>query len=162
MMFQFIVQPSVDQTASVSPSNFAWVFWLVLAIIVILFAAIGIRKLMSLLRQPDLHGLDRKKIAEMWMEIEKTSDQGVMGAKLALIEADKLLDNVLKSMFMPGETLAERLKVAAYKYPKVRQVWNGHRLRNQLVHDSSFQVSPRQVKSALRDYEAALKTLNVL
>ncbi|MSR84996.1 hypothetical protein EXS71_00950 [Candidatus Uhrbacteria bacterium] len=162
MIFQFIIQPGIDQTAVASSSNFVLVFWLVLAIVIMIVAAIGIKKLMSLLHQPELHGLDRKKIGAMWIDIEKTSDQGVMGAKLALIEADKLLDNVFKSMFLPGETFAERLKVATYKYPKVRQVWSGHRLRNQLVHDSSFEVSPRQVKIALREYEAALKTLNVL
>jgi hypothetical protein len=65
-------------------------------------------------------------------------------------------------MMLPGETLGERLKSAAYKYPNIRQVWGAHRLRNQLVHDSAFELSLRQAKGALRDYQAALKTLNVM
>jgi len=85
-----------------------------------------------------------------------------MGAKLALLEADNLLDSGLKSIMMPGETLGERLKVAGYKYPNLKNVWWAHKLRNQLAHESSFQISQRQARQALDEFERALKTLNIL
>ncbi len=114
------------------------------------------------LRRPDMHGMTREHVTKMWKEIADTSDNGLMGAKLAVIEADKLLDNVFKSLMMPGETMGERLKSAGYKYPRIGQVWSAHRLRNQLVHDTTFEISVRQAKEALRDFREALRTLNVM
>jgi len=112
--------------------------------------------------RPELMGLTREQIAVRWADIRKTSQQGLMGAKLALMEADTLLDSGLKSLAMPGETLGERLKVAGYKYPQLHKVWWAHKLRNQLAHEASFQISPRQAQQALDEFERALKTLNVL
>ncbi len=135
---------------------------LVLIFVVVTFLGLALHRLFRKLREPELHGFTRARIASTWAEIIKTQAQGIMGAKIAVIEADKLLDGVLKSMFMPGETLGERLKSAAYKYPNIRQVWGAHRLRNQLVHDASFEISMSQARQAIRDYEAAFKTLNVM
>ncbi len=112
--------------------------------------------------RPELAGLTRQQIAARWVEIRKASQQGLMGAKLAIMEADTLLDSGLKSMMIPGETLGERLKVAGYKYPQLQKVWWAHKLRNQLVHEATFQISPRQAHQALDEFEKALKTLNVL
>ncbi len=81
---------------------------------------------------------------------------------MAIVEADKLLDSSLKSMTIPGETLGERLKFASYKYPELRKVWFAHKLRNQLVHEASFEISVGQAKSALHEYKKALKVLHVL
>ena len=95
-------------------------------------------------------------------EYKKTSGQGMMGAKMAIMEADALLDSALKSMSMPGMSMADRLRVARYKYPKLNKVWWAHKLRNQLVHESSFQLGSRQAKQALEEYERAFKTMNLL
>lgn len=162
-MLQIIVdttQGVAAPLASPSPS-LPIVPVLVATLLGLLVISMALFKLMRLLRRPELHGLSRERIAQLWAQIEKTADQGTMGAKLAVIEADKLLDGALKSMMMPGDTLGERLKAAGYKYPDIRHVWGAHRLRNQLVHDSSFDLTTRQAHSALRDYKAALKTLNV-
>ncbi|MEK7116140.1 MAG: hypothetical protein AAB879_01965 [Patescibacteria group bacterium] len=115
------------------------------------------------LTRPELMGLTREQVAARWLQIRDTSRQGgLMGAKLAILEADTLLDSGLKSMMMPGDTLGERLKVAGYKFPKLRNVWWAHKLRNQLAHEATFQISARQVEQAMDEFEKALKTLNVL
>lgn len=114
------------------------------------------------LTRPEMFGMTREQVAARWAQVRQTSKQGMMGAKLAVMEADTLLDSGLKSMTMPGETLGERLKVACYKYPKLRNVWWAHKLRNQLAHDVSFQIGARQAEQALDEFEKALKTLNVL
>ncbi|HEU0050792.1 MAG TPA: hypothetical protein VFQ60_01920 [Patescibacteria group bacterium] len=140
----------------------SFVPYLVAAIVLILIVSVLVSKIQKLFQRPEMIGLEPEQAKEKWEEVKRMSDQGVMGAKIAVIEADKLLDNALKAMFMPGETLGERLKVAAYKYPKIRNVWPAHKLRNQLVHDASFEITPRQAKEALRGFEDALKTLHVL
>ena len=141
-----------------------WVYgmYAAVAFVVFIFFVWGIYKLKRLLTRPEMFGLTREQVAARWIEVRKTSQHGLMGAKLAIMEADTLLDSGLKSMMMPGESLGERLKVACYKYPKLRDVWWAHKLRNQLAHEASFQISARQASQALDEFEKALKTLNVL
>ncbi len=136
--------------------------WIIAVLVVIIVGGVAIKKLIRAITRPEMIGMDREQVEEQWKQIEQVAEQGMMGAKLAVIEADKLLDNALKSLMMSGETLGERLKFAAYKYPKIRQVWPAHKIRNQLVHDTAFQISSRQAKEALRGFHEALETLNIL
>lgn len=163
MFFQFVFDSGA--VPSILPSgtmNFGSILGIILLIIVVgLVAVVGIATLFRALSRPSLEDLDPKRLAAMWTEIEKMSEHGLMGAKLAVVEADKLLDTILRKMHFPGETMGERLKTAAYKYPNISHVWGAHKLRNQLVHDATFEISARQAKSAVRDFHSALKTLNV-
>lgn len=149
-----------DVIVESSPS-FTWLYLIggLIALAVIIYA---VSKLKRLLTQPEMYGLTREQVAERWKMIRQTSEQSSMGAKVALMEADTLLDSALKSMSMPGQTLGERLKVAGYKYPALKNVWWAHKLRNQLVHEASFRLGARQARQALDEFEKALKTLNVL
>jgi|RhisoiCoNPM_1038542.scaffolds.fasta_scaffold00211_3 hypothetical protein len=125
-----------------------------------------LRGLSSFLRRlfaPKLQGMDRGAIKARWDEIERMAAAGgEMNLKMAVMEADKLLDHALKAMAIPGMTLGERLKFAAYKFPKIRNVWNAHRLRNQLAHESSYYLDPSYARKAVRDFKDALRLLNVL
>ena len=125
-------------------------------------AMIGLYVLARRLRRPEMLGMSRADIAKKWMEIRKTSDMSMMGAKMGVLEADNLLDATFKSLMMPGETMGERLKAACYRYPGLERVWWAHKLRNQIAHDASANISQSQAKMALHDFERALKILNVM
>lgn len=131
------------------------------AIVVLLLR--GIFRFFRRLFAPKLQGMDRAAIAGRWNEIERmVAAGGEMNLKVAVMEADKLLDHALKAMAIPGMTLGERLKFATYKYPNIRNVWNAHRLRNQLAHESSYYLEPSMARKAVREFKAALQMLNVL
>lgn len=165
-MFQILLEPSAqtvsDEPSVFSPSAGASVGLFIGGVVVVTLLGILIYRLLRVMRRPELHGTTREQILKRWAQIELTYDQSTMGAKLAVIEADMLLDQVLRSMAMPGETLGERLKSAAYRYPDITRVWGAHRLRNQLVHDSAFELASRQARQALDDFRSALKVLNVM
>jgi hypothetical protein len=131
-----------------------------LAILFLLVRGIGrfFRKLFA----PKLEGLNRGVIQSRWNEIEKMGEGGGVNLKVAVMEADALLDYALKALAMPGNTLGERLKFAAYKFPKINNVWNAHRLRNQMAHEASFYLDPVMARKALRDFKDALRLMNVL
>lgn len=106
---------------------------------------------------------DRKSFGRRWKEIQKMVDQpGEMNRKLAILEADKLLDHALKSLGMSGETMGERLKFAQYKYPDLRNVWWAHKIRNQLAHEASFRLDAGDARRAMRDFERALTRLGAI
>ncbi len=152
--------PGAIATASDGGISFAAILVIGAILLILIIALLVV--LRRLIHQPELHGLSREQIKERWQEILKVSESGTMGAKMAIMEADKLLDGALKSLSMSGDTMGERLKFAGYKYPELRNVWNAHKLRNQLVHEATFEISHGQAKGALRDFEKALKAIHVL
>lgn len=159
MMFQFIFHSPVTDDIMSSGSSWRQIIFGALVAAGVLLVLIF---LWQRVRRTRENGMDRKKTEETWKGILTTSEHGSLGAKLAVIEADKLLDHALKSLFVPGETLGERLKSACYKYPKLRDVWWAHKLRNHLVHEAGSDLSSSQARSALREYEKALKLIGAL
>ncbi len=140
---------------------------IILAAIIIVAAILIFYKLYlsvaRFFRRPDLYGLERKEIRKRWQGIEKLLwDKEEMKWRTAVIEADKLLDQVLKSMTLPGKDLGERLRLAVAKYPQLRQVWWAHKVRNQLVHESDFVLNYRLAKAAVLTFKAGLRDLGVL
>lgn len=108
-------------------------------------------------------GIDTQKVEQKWKEIEDLikKDQPAVW-RVAIIEGDNLLDYVLKGLIMPGDTMGQRLKAACYKYPKLRQVWWAHKLRNKIVHESGYNLKRGEAKKAIRSFNSALKALKVL
>lgn len=144
----------------------ATIFKVIAVIAVVGVVYFGFRKAWGFVRKlfgPKLHGLDRKGIGARWDEIEKLVSSGEgMALKMAVMEADKLLDHSLKAMSMSGTTLGERLKFAAYKYPNIRKVWWAHRLRNSLVHEPTFRLEKHTAKKAIKEFKRALQMLGVM
>jgi hypothetical protein len=82
--------------------------------------------------------------------------------KQALIIADKSLDSVLKDLVM-GETMGERLKNAKTIFrPEIYdKIWQAHKLRNSLVHESGFEVQGFVLKASVKHFKDGLKELGV-
>jgi hypothetical protein len=147
-------------TSAGSFSSWMGIIVIGIVILILLIAMFIVMKRMT--QREELYGMTREDIQRRWLEIEKVAATGTMGAKMAIIEADKLLDGTLKSMTMAGATLGERLRFACYKYPELRKVWQAHILRNQLVHETTFEVSSGRAREAIQQYKHALKVLKVL
>ncbi|HVC35948.1 MAG TPA: hypothetical protein VNE40_00675 [Candidatus Dormibacteraeota bacterium] len=81
---------------------------------------------------------------------------------LAIIEADKLLDEALKKRRFKGKTTGERLVAAQHTLSFNEMVWFGHKLRNKLVHGEYSPAGKREVKQALLGFLQALKDLGAI
>jgi hypothetical protein len=82
----------------------------------------------------------------------------------AIIEADNLLDDVLKRCRYKGKTTGERLVAAQHQLSSNDTVWVGHKLRNKL---SEADVDVRKLKKkdmviALSGFRQALRDLGAL
>ena len=121
-MLQIVLQPSSpalsEETGLVSGSTVAIAILVFFAVLMVIGLVVSV---LRKLQRPELNGLTPDKIKQHWVQIRQSAKQGKLGQKIAVIEADRLLDNVLKSLLIPGETMGERLKMAAYKYPRVVQ-----------------------------------------
>jgi hypothetical protein len=91
-------------------------------------------------RKRGLNLQDQKYIISKRQEIENLlSSQNVIELKHAVLEADKLVDFVLKKRGYAGETFADRLRYAEkhINHTTYQNVWDGHKIRNTIAHDNA-------------------------
>ncbi len=82
---------------------------------------------------------------------------------LAIIEADKLVDNLLIELGYQGETMAERMKkIKNTEYPSVEGLWRAHKIRNEIAHTSDFILGTKEAENTLHNYEQFLKEFIML
>jgi len=79
----------------------------------------------------------------------------------ALMEADRLLDFVLKRLGYTG-SLGDKLKKAEKEFSNVDAVWSAHKLRNKVAHEVGFSVSQDSLNNALKAFKQAFFDLGVL
>lgn len=106
---------------------------------------------------------DQRKIKEDWGKVEQLVQVGKPSAlKEAVVIADKLLDYTLSQISF-GETVGERLKNAkeAFARPTYQGLWEAHKVRNALVHDSDYDLTQLVARDALSKFKVAFKALGV-
>lgn len=105
-----------------------------------------------------------KRITKSWSKIKDYLNSGLESEyKIAVIEADNMLDNSLKRIGYAGSTLEERLsKMTSATLPNIKDVYDVHKIRNSIVHDPNFSLSLDDAKKILDIYEIAFKNLQVL
>jgi hypothetical protein len=96
-----------------------------------------------------------------WLKIEALLNSAE-GRKLAIIEADKLLDRALRERGYKGDSTGERLKSAGRRLGSINRLWAAHKLRNQLVHETGLSLSEGQARQALQSFHRGLRELGTL
>ncbi|OGC45574.1 hypothetical protein A2V49_03675 [candidate division WWE3 bacterium RBG_19FT_COMBO_34_6] len=102
-------------------------------------------------------------ITNDWTNIDLLKKQGSPSQlRQALIAADKSLDNALKDM-VSGENMGERLKNAGNMYERdiYNKIWNAHKIRNSLVHESGYEPPHFMLEKAIEDLRKALNLIGV-
>ncbi len=110
--------------------------------------------------------VDNKKIRDEWHALlEKADLKPPESYVLAIIEADKFVDGLLKQLGFQGEHMADRLERIGEINPNLStldRVWQAHRIRNELVHTPDFEVSHTDAHEVLKSYEAFLREAELL
>ncbi len=127
---------------------------------IILFGILVLIILTKFVKRPG-HKLDQEYFQKRWMDLlarVKTAD----GMVLAVIDADKLLDECLKKQHFKGKTMGERLVAAQRELSDNDAVWYAHKLRNRLVHNTGANLKKNEAQNALAGFRQALKDLGAL
>jgi hypothetical protein len=107
--------------------------------------------------------IDVEKYRMRWLAIEKQLDRNnAAGLPMAILEADKLLDQALKERGIKGETMGARMKTAKDSWTSANAVWSAHKLRNQIAHESGVTVSYDDARRALSAFKQALKDMGAI
>jgi|GEM_PF-304508 hypothetical protein len=107
--------------------------------------------------------ISKKQAQESWGRIQEYFYRGGdSDLKVAILEADKLLNDALREAGVMGIQLGDRLKKAnAGQIPNLNELWQAHKLRNQIAHEPNFRLKRDLAEKALGIYEEALKNLGI-
>ena len=90
--------------------------------------------------------LGNAALKERWEGIvEKTKSGSLESLRIAIIDADKLADDILRRMGLDGKHIADRLEQLSHDdFFSLERLWRAHRVRNQLVHEPDFRISAEE------------------
>lgn len=101
-----------------------------------------------------------KKWKKIKSRLEKKSEAE---AKLAILEADSLFDEILEKGGYLGEDLEEKLKkLTPASLPNLKEVYQAHQIRDNIVRDPTYKLDLKEAEKNLRIYEKSLTYLEAL
>ena len=172
----FTVARVSDFYASILDSSIVWdVRALSLAvsivlIVVVVYLNLKLGKFKSLttgiiqdIQAPTLKS-DDGPIKARWEEISRHVDSTKEAEwKFAIIEADKLMDDTLRKAGFQGTTMGERLmSIQEGQLESLQLIWEAHKIRNRLAHDSNYFLRHAEAKKAIQLYGRALEEFRVI
>lgn len=106
----------------------------------------------------------KKKMKARWEKVRKRlGSENKSEYKVAIIEADNIIDDLIKTMAYPGESMGERLDgIPEGQIESLEGIKEAHKIRNQIIHEENFQVSREYAKEVFSKYEAFLEEFEVL
>lgn len=107
--------------------------------------------------------LDVKKYQTKWLTIQQSLKKDETAShKLAILEADKLVDHALREAGYKGSTMGERMKSAQKVWKNADHVWTAHKIRNKLAHEVDATVTYEHAARSLVAFRQALKDLGAI
>lgn len=98
---------------------------------------------------------DMQFFASNWKRIRALSDQ-----RHAVLEADKLLDHVLKKRGFQG-SLGEKMKKARSIFSNNNALWEAHKVRNKVAHELDYKLNGGEYSRAMNGFERAFRDLGL-
>jgi len=79
--------------------------------------------------------------------------------KLAVIEADAMLDSLMSQLGFRGESLGDKLKGTTQEnFRGLKSAWEVHTIRNKIAHEGAFfQLSQHEAKRVIALYESIFR-----
>lgn len=157
----------------------AWDVWVVLSFIISALAIIGF--IYAYIRYNQMGELENVQIEtqerlyrEMyaktgansrWNDVEQhiTTDNP-NDWKLAIIEADVMLEEMLHSAGYAGATIGDKLKSASpTSFETLDAAWTAHKVRNRIAHDGAdFVLTKRQAQETITLYKKVFTEFGVI
>lgn len=95
-----------------------------------------------------------------WLKVlEHIRSDSAADWKLAILEADIMLDAMLEKMGYPGQTIGEKLKlVEKSDFDTIDYAWEAHKIRNSIAHEGSdFVVTKEEAERVITMFERVFK-----
>ncbi len=93
---------------------------------------------------------------QKWEDVlTRVSSDNPSDWRLAIIEADTILDEILAGVVPEGETLGDRLKkLSPGGFRTIQSAWDAHTVRNKIAHQGSdFEITRQEARRIINLYE---------
>lgn len=109
---------------------------------------------------PETEKLENKA----WQEVIKKIDSpNPSDWNLAVIQADSIVDEVLRGVVPFGVTMGDRLKqLDRSKLSSLDSLWEAHKIRNRIAHDTDQSLDYQEARRAVMMFSEVLRELNYL
>ena len=100
-----------------------------------------------------------------WEQVLKYMNSGSASDwRLAIIEADVMLDELLRTLGYLGESVGEMLKsVDKNDFLTLDEAWEAHKVRNTIAHTGGeFQLNERETKRVIALFEKVFKEFEII
>ena len=108
---------------------------------------------------------ERKQKHVRWEKVEQyMTSLNSSDWKIAILEADNILDEIVERMGYHGATLGERMKnIEASDFPYLDEAWQVHKLRNAIAHKGTdYPLTRSEAEGAINMYHKVFKDLGYL
>ncbi len=102
---------------------------------------------------------------DRWTKIEGLfSSANPSDWRVAIIEADSMLDELIVSLGYPGDDLGSRLRaITSSDFPALQSAWEAHKVRNKIAHEGmNYQLSKHEVDITRRHFEFVFRDAGVI
>ncbi len=114
---------------------------------------------------PSTPVLANNETASRWKKIVELSETEIESNwRLAIIEADIILDGLLDQLRLPGDTMGEKLKaVEKSDFNTLDYAWEAHKARNMIAHEGAgFELNQRETRRIISLYEAVFREFEII
>lgn len=163
-LMSFFVSPFPSEWLLITKIIFIVLFLLFIGLIIFFLLKsswLKLRFLYDLIEFLTYQPFGVRKIERDWRRITTRLDIGLESEyKLAIIEADNMLNETLEMMGYKGESLGERLEnLSAVTLSNIEEAKEAHQVRNNIIHDPNYKLSLDEARRILGIYEQALRDL---
>ncbi|MFZ2682019.1 MAG: hypothetical protein WAZ14_02920 [Patescibacteria group bacterium] len=136
---------------------------IVLGLVFVALAFLAVIYGRRLMRRLQFKDAAKERIWQAWTEVEEhVADGDDTHLRMAIIQADAVLDMALQAKQFPGRSLNDRLNFAINKYRRLKLVRPAHGLRNRLAHEPLLQLKRKEGVAAIASFKHALRELGAL
>lgn len=170
-----------DWDSLVSIAQLVWDIYSVVAIIISLVFFVGF--VYAKIKYSELYALEQKDLKEAearwellheggdtvkntrWESIQKhISENSPESWRIAIIEADILLDETLNEAGYAGQSIGEMLKSAnTHSFKTLQDAWDAHKVRNDIAHvGSDFILTKKVAQETIMHFERVFREFGVI
>lgn len=108
--------------------------------------------------------ISRRRTLKAWKQIQKRlKSKKINQLKIAILEADRILNEVLKMAGYPGKNLEERLsEITPAQLSNIEEIQQVHKFRDRLVSELDLLISANEAEIAIGIYKKAFQELNLI
>ncbi|MDH4330603.1 MAG: hypothetical protein OEV93_03570 [Candidatus Moranbacteria bacterium] len=104
------------------------------------------------------------KFLKKWSGItSRLNSDNVSQYKVSILEADKIVEDVLSKTGYSGENMTEKLKnVTVSQIGNIEDLRRAHEIRNDIIYDKNYDIDLEKAREVLNIYEEYLKEIELL